>query len=62
MADSETKIKLEDMPAAVQAAIKKQGATARAYATELEHGKRLYEAEMTVNGHLKVSASTQPGK
>ena len=53
--DSEKKVKLQDVPAAVQQAIKDQGhgATLRGVATEVENGKTSYEAEFKVNGHSK---------
>jgi uncharacterized membrane protein YkoI len=55
-ADSkEQKVTLEQLPAAVQAAVKEQskGATVKGFAIENENGKKLYEAELTVNGHAK---------
>jgi uncharacterized membrane protein YkoI len=51
---SERKIALKDLPPAVQQAIKDQGgATVRGLAKEVDKGKTLYEAELTVNGHSK---------
>jgi uncharacterized membrane protein YkoI len=63
-ADSEEKIKMEDMPAAVQAAVKEQskGATIKGFAKEVEHGKTFYEAEMIVNGHAKDISFDPTGK
>jgi uncharacterized membrane protein YkoI len=51
----EQKVTLEQLPAAVQTAVKEQskGATVKGFAIENENGKRLYEAELTVNGHAK---------
>jgi uncharacterized membrane protein YkoI len=49
----EKKVKMQDLPAAVQQAIKAQGAAIRGLATEVDHGKKVYEAELTVNGHAK---------
>src|ERR1700737_384181 len=51
----EQKVTLEQLPAAVQAAVKEQtkGATVKGFAIETENGKKLYEAELTVNGHAK---------
>ena len=51
----EQKVTLEQLPAAVQAAVKEQtkGATVKGFAIENENGKKLYEAELTVNGHAK---------
>jgi len=53
--DSEKKINMKGVPAAVQQAIREQskGATLRGVAKEVEQGKTLYEAELTVNGHSK---------
>ena len=61
---ADQKIKLEDMPAAVQAAVKEEskGATIKGYAKEIEKGKTLYEAEMTVNGHGKDVSFDPTGK
>src|ERR1700704_6963168 len=51
---SERKIALKDLPPAVQQAIKDQaGATVRGLAKEVDKGKTLYEAELTINGHSK---------
>ena len=51
---SERKIAMKDLPPAVQQAIKDQGgATVRGLAKEVDKGKTLYEAELTVNGHSK---------
>ena len=63
-AGSERKVKLEDMPAAVQAAIKEQstGATIKGFSKEVEKGKTSYEAEMTVNGHSKDVSFDPSGK
>lgn len=52
---SETKIKMEDLPAPVQAAVKQQsqGATIKGFAKEIENGKTTYEAQLTIDGHAK---------
>jgi uncharacterized membrane protein YkoI len=51
---SERKITMKDLPPAVQQAIKEQGgATVRGLAKEVDKGKTLYEAELTVNGRSK---------
>ena len=51
---SERKIAMKDLPPAVQQAIKDQGgATVRGLAKEVDKGKTLYEAELTVKGHSK---------
>jgi uncharacterized membrane protein YkoI len=51
----EKKIKREDLPPAVEKTVAEQskGATIRGFSTEVEKGKRLYEAALTVNGHGK---------
>jgi uncharacterized membrane protein YkoI len=52
---SEQRVRMEDLPPAVQATVKaqSQGATLRGLSKEVEDGKTLYEAEMVVNGHGK---------
>jgi len=54
-ADTETKVKMQDLPAAVQKAVKEQtkGATLKGLTKEVEEGKTFYEAETTVAGHVK---------
>ena len=51
----ERKIKRSQLPAAVEKTVKEQsqGATIKGFSTEIEKGKRVYEVEMTVNGHGK---------
>jgi len=51
----ERKLKREQLPPAVQKTVEKEseGATIKGFATEVEKGRRLYEAELTVNGHSK---------
>ena len=51
----EKKIKREELPPAVEKTVAEQskGATIRGFSTEMENGKRIYEAELTVNGHGK---------
>jgi len=53
--DSEKKVKMQDLPAAVQKAVKdySKDAKIRALATEMDKGKTVYEAELTVGGHSK---------
>jgi uncharacterized membrane protein YkoI len=53
--NSEKRVKMKDLPAAVQATVKEQskGATLRGLAKEVEDGKTFYEAELKVNGHNK---------
>jgi uncharacterized membrane protein YkoI len=52
---AEKKIQMQDLPAAVQQAVQaaSQGAAIRGFAQEVENGKTLYEAELTVNGRAK---------
>jgi len=54
-ADTETKVKMQDLPPAVQKAVKEQtkGATLKGLTKEVEEGKTFYEAETTVAGHVK---------
>src|SRR5260370_11970499 len=51
----ERKMKRSQLPPAVEKTIaeQSQGATIRGFSTEIEKGKRVYEVEMTVNGHGK---------
>ena len=53
--DSEKKVKMQDLPAAVQQAVKdySKDAKVRGLATEMDKGKKVYEAELTVAGHSK---------
>ena len=53
--DSEKKVKMSDLPAAVQQAVKdySKDAKIRGLATEMDKGKKVYEAELTVAGHSK---------
>ena len=52
---SDKPVKMKDLPPAVQRTVQEQskGATLRGLSTEVEHGKTIYEVEMTVNGHGK---------
>ena len=61
---AEKKIKMKDLPPAVQQAVKEQSKTAtlKGLATEVENGKTLYEAEMTVGGHSKDVSFDADGK
>ena len=49
---AEVKVKMSDLPPAVQNAVKEQskGATIRGLSKETENGKTEYEAELTLNG------------
>jgi len=51
----EKKIKRSDLPPAVEKTVVEQskGATINGFSTEMEKGKKLYEVELTVNGHGK---------
>src|SRR5882757_3379563 len=51
----EKKITREQLPPAVEKTVAResQGATIKGFATEIENGKRLYEVELTVDGHSK---------
>src|SRR5229473_3133451 len=51
----ERKIKRSQLPPAVEKTVaeQSQGATIKGFSTEIEKGKRVYEVEMTVNGHGK---------
>jgi hypothetical protein len=49
----EKKIARKDLPAAVEKTVREQsdGATITGFSTEVEGGKKIYEVQMTVNGH-----------
>jgi hypothetical protein len=53
--DTEKKVKMQDLPPAVQQAVKAESrnATLQGLATEVEDGKTVYEAEFKVAGHGK---------
>ena len=55
VAAQEKKITRAQLPAAVEKTVaqESQGATINGFATEIENGKRLYEVELTVDGHSK---------
>ncbi|MEO7142684.1 MAG: PepSY-like domain-containing protein [Bryobacteraceae bacterium] len=63
-ADSEKKVTMHELPAAVQQAIAQQskGATVRGLSREIENGKMTYEAELTVNNHGKDISFDAAGK
>lgn len=52
---SEKKVKMKDLPKAVQQTVQEQskGATVSGLSKEVEHGKTYYEVELKVNGHGK---------
>ena len=51
----ERKISREQLPPAVEKTVAKEseGATIKGFSTEVEHGQKLYEASLIVNGHTK---------
>src|SRR3978361_250043 len=51
----EKKLTREQLPKAVAATVdhETQGSTIKGFATEREHGKKVYEVETTVNGHTR---------
>ncbi len=61
---ADQKIKLQDMPPAVQQAVMEQskGATVRGYSKEVEDGTTSYEAELTVNGRARDISFGADGK
>jgi uncharacterized membrane protein YkoI len=60
---AEKKVKLEDLPPAVQAAVKEQtrNATLAGLSTEKEKGKTMYEVETRVNGKSRDLLLDQAG-
>ena len=59
----EKTIKRSDLPAAVEKTVAEQskGATVKGFSKEVENGKTVYEAELTVNGHGKDIAMDAQG-
>ena len=59
----EKKLKREQLPPAVEKTVAKEseGATIKGFATEVEKGQRLYEAELIVNGHQKDISMNRQG-
>jgi hypothetical protein len=59
----EKTIKRSDLPAAVEKTVAEQskGATVKGFSKEVENGKTVYEAELTVNGHGKDIAIDAQG-
>lgn len=58
----EKKLQRSELPPAVQKTVDEQskGATVKGFSTEVEDGKKIYEAQLTVNGHGKdVSMDAQ---
>jgi uncharacterized membrane protein YkoI len=60
---ADTKVKMADLPPAVQAAVKEQtkAATLVGLSKEIENGKTTYEAETTVNGKSRDVAFDKTG-
>ena len=60
----EKKIKRGQLPPAVEKTVTEQskGATIRGFATEIEKGQRLYEVELTVDGHSKDISMDKNGR
>jgi hypothetical protein len=60
----EKKIKREELPPAVEKTVAEQSrdATIRGLSTEIEKGERLYEVELSVNGHGKDISMDKGGK
>jgi len=60
----EKKIKREELPPAVEKTVveQSQGSTIKGFSTEVDRGKRLYEVELTVNGHSKDISMDKDGK
>ena len=52
------------MPPAVEKTVAREseGATIKGFATEVEKGQRLYEAELIVNGHHKDISMNRQGE
>ena len=61
---AEKKVSMQDLPPAVQAAVKEhsQGATIKGLSMEVEKGKKQYEAELSVNGKSKDITFDEQGK
>ena len=59
----EKKLRREQLPPAVEKTVAKEseGATIKGFATEVEKGQRLYEAELIVNGHQKDISMNRQG-
>ena len=55
LAAQERKLDRKSLPPAVEKTVQaqSQGATIKGFATERENGKKVYEAEMIVNGHTR---------
>ncbi len=64
LSGQEKKIDRSALPAAVEKTVQEQsqGATVKGFVTEREHGAKVYEAEMIVNGHTKDIQIAEDGK
>jgi hypothetical protein len=63
VAAQQKKVDQSSLPLAVQKTVQEQSkvATIKGFATEREHGKKVYEAELMVNGHSKDIEIAQNG-
>lgn len=63
-AGQEKKIARRDLPAAVEKTVAEEskGATISGFSTEMEHGQRIYEASLVVNGHRRDLTIDASGK
>ena len=59
----EKKLQRKDLPPAVQKTVQAQsaGATIRSFSTEVEDGKRIFEAQMTINGRSRDISMDRAG-
>ena len=64
MQAQEKKITRGELPPAVEKTVaeQSQGATIKGFSTELDKGKRVYEVELSVNGHGKDISMDKDGK
>ena len=62
--DSERRVRMKDLPAAVQATVREQskGATVRGLAKEIKDGQTFYEVTLNVSGHNKDVLMDPTGK
>lgn len=62
--ETEKRVTMKELPAAVQATVKEQskGAKLRGLAMETENGRTYYEAELSVKGHSKDVTIDPDGK
>ncbi|HWQ36737.1 MAG TPA: PepSY domain-containing protein [Blastocatellia bacterium] len=62
--ESEQKVRMKDLPPAVQATVKAQskGAQIRGLSRETEKGQTLYEVELKISGHNKDVLIDESGK